>query len=99
MVICNLFQGGIKSVVWTDAFQTVIVFIGMATVLAKVNIADFSIQILVLYDFFVLFTIFSISDVIFFPYLHAVRRWILEVQGKFMKLIQSFYISDKSYSN
>ncbi|XP_076464538.1 sodium-coupled monocarboxylate transporter 1-like [Babylonia areolata] len=27
--------GGIKSVVWTDAFQTVIVFIGIATVLIK----------------------------------------------------------------
>jgi Na+/proline symporter len=29
-------QGGIKSVVWTDAFQTVVVFLGMATVLGKV---------------------------------------------------------------
>ena len=31
------FQGGIKSVVWTDTFQTVIMFIGLITILVKVR--------------------------------------------------------------
>ncbi|XP_076464575.1 sodium-coupled monocarboxylate transporter 1-like isoform X2 [Babylonia areolata] len=44
--------GGIKSVIWTDAFQTVIVFIGMATVLIKgmMTVGGFSKMIDISYE-------------------------------------------------
>lgn len=37
-----MYQGGIKSVVWTDAFQFVMIFIGLAAVTIKVGLKGIS---------------------------------------------------------